>query len=115
MPVTGLDLHCDKCDKQYAYPAMLAKHALRCTGAVQTRGRIDRLAGRHAERTPPAGKSKLPSGKKRKSSVRHSRALVPVQSGAPSPLSSLRVTFLGQLHEARERIDTAIVAIEALA
>ena len=40
--------------------------------------------------------------------------LVPMPAGAPTPLSSLRVTFLGQLHEARERIDTAISAIEAL-
>ena len=38
-------------------------------------------------------------------------ALIPVP---PAPIASPLVTFLGQLHVARERIDTAITAIEAL-
>jgi hypothetical protein len=46
--------------------------------------------------------------------VPRKRALVAVHAGAPTPLSSLRITFLGQLKDARDRIDTAISAVEAL-
>jgi len=113
--MTDAERTCDKCGKTFKSDgAWYAKHALGCDGTPARSGRIT-----SAERTPPAAKRAGSSphlrskNRNRRSTMPRKRALVPVPA-APTALSSLRVTFLGQLHEARERIDTAITAVEAL-
>jgi hypothetical protein len=112
------------------WPASKAKHLLACDGTPPaTSGRIAASSPqpvarkrKSPERTPPAAKKARPVSRphlrskkrNRRATVPRKRALVPVHAGTPTPLSSLRVTFLGQLRDARERIDTAISAVEAL-